>query len=236
MPNPAAPFSTPAAVANYAAGPPQMAPGFADMQRMTAILLAERVPAAGRVLVVGAGGGLELLAFAQTHPGWTFDGVDPSADMLRLAEQTLRPLASRVRLHTGTIDAAPPGPFDGATCLLTMHYVDPAERRRQTAEIHRRLKRGGPLVVVHFSLPADTLSGSRERTLWLTPYAAFAATSGVPREKAEAAPTAVSTHLPILTPEEDEALLHRRLQRRVPLLRRLRLPRLGGECAIGRSV
>jgi tRNA (cmo5U34)-methyltransferase len=206
--NPASPFSTPAAVANYAAGPPRMVPGFADMQRMTAILLAERVPAAGRVLVVGAGGGLELQAFAKAHPGWTFDGVDPSADMLRLAEQTLGPLAPRVRLHEGTIDAAPAGPFDGATCLLTMHYVDPVERLRQTAEIHRRLKPGAPLVVVHFSLPADTPSGSSERTLWLTRYAAFAAASGVPKEKAEAAATAVSTHLHILTPDEDEALLH----------------------------
>lgn len=202
--DPRSPFSNAAAVAHYADGPPRMVPGFADMQRMTAILLAERVPAAGRVLVVGAGGGLELQAFAQTHPGWTFDGVDPSADMLRLAEHTLGALASRVRLHAGTIDAAPAGPFDAATCLLTMHYVDPAERRRQTAEIYRRLKPGGPLVTVDFSLPAP----ADERTLWLTRYAAFAATSGVPREKAAAAATAVSTHLHILTPKEDEDVLH----------------------------
>ncbi len=76
------PFSNVQAVARYAEGPPRIVPGFAGMQRMATLLLAERVPEEGRVLVVGAGGGLELKAFAEAHPGWTFDGVDPAAEML----------------------------------------------------------------------------------------------------------------------------------------------------------
>ncbi len=71
----------------YAEGPPRQVPGFAGLHRMTSMLLAERVPANGRILVLGAGGGLELKALAEDHSGWTFDGVDPSADMLRVAEQ-----------------------------------------------------------------------------------------------------------------------------------------------------
>ncbi len=54
------PFSDPQAVARYAEGPPRLVPGFEHLQRMTTLLLAERVPQAGRVLVLGAGGGLEL--------------------------------------------------------------------------------------------------------------------------------------------------------------------------------
>ena len=43
--------------------------GWADMVRMAELLLAERVPPDGRVLVVGAGGGLELKRFAEAHSG-----------------------------------------------------------------------------------------------------------------------------------------------------------------------
>jgi len=96
-----APFSNPQSVARYAEGPPRSTPGFADLHRMTAILLAERAPQDARVLVLGAGGGLELKALAEAHPGWTFDGVDPAAEMLKQAERTLGQLASRARLHEG---------------------------------------------------------------------------------------------------------------------------------------
>jgi hypothetical protein len=53
-------FADPHAVAKYAEGPPRLVPGFADLQRMAMLLLAESTPQDARVLVVGAGGGLEL--------------------------------------------------------------------------------------------------------------------------------------------------------------------------------
>ncbi len=156
-----------------------------------------------RVLVLGAGGGLEMKAFAQAHTGWTFDGVDPSAEMLKLAERTLGPLATRTCLHQGYIDKAPEGPFDAATCLLTMHFVGLDERRRTAVEIHRRLRPGAPFVVAHLSIP----QGEGERVIWLSRYSAFAAASGVEAEKAETARAAVESRLNILTPEQDEAIL-----------------------------
>src|SRR5687767_6839202 len=94
-------FADPEAVSRYAEGPPRLVPGFADLQRMARLLIAEQAPQGARVLVVGAGGGLELKVFAESQPEWTFDGVDPSAEMLKLAEATLGPLVSRVRLHQG---------------------------------------------------------------------------------------------------------------------------------------
>lgn len=66
--------------------------------------------------------------FAQSYPGWQFDGVDPSAEMLDLAKTTFGPLASRVQLHQGYVEAAPAGPFDVASCLLTLHFTAEAER------------------------------------------------------------------------------------------------------------
>lgn len=196
-------FSDPQAVANYTEGPPRFVPGYNAMLSMAAILLAERAPDDARILVLGAGGGLELTAFAQAQPRWSFDGVDPSAAMLALARQTLGSLAPRARLHQGYVDDAPEGPFDGASCLLTLHFVDTEERRRIASQVRRRLKPRALFVAAHLSAP----NGEEERPLWLSRYSAFLAACGVEPEKAAAARNAVTNHLEILTPAQDEAIL-----------------------------
>ena len=196
-------FSDAAAVARYAEGPPRLVPGFADLQRMAAILLAERAPDDARVLVLGAGGGLELKAFAEAHPGWSFTGVDPARPMLDLAATLLGPLASRVDLLQGYIDDAPGGPFDAGACLLTLHFLAAEERRRTLREVHRRLRPGAPFVVAHASFPQE----DGQRALWLSRYAAFAMASGINPAQAEAGRAAVDRHLHLLKPDEDETLL-----------------------------
>jgi DNA-binding CsgD family transcriptional regulator len=87
--------SDPAAVASYAARTRRSVPGLGVLHRIVEQILAESVPDGGRVLVVGAGGGLELTYLAERHAGWTFDGVDPSAEMLALARVTMGPLSPR---------------------------------------------------------------------------------------------------------------------------------------------
>ncbi|MGO4174376.1 class I SAM-dependent methyltransferase [Bosea sp. TAF32] len=196
-------FSDPQTVARYAEGPPRQVPGFADMQRMAMLLLAERAPDAARVLVLGAGGGLEIKAFAEAQPGWRFDGVDPSAEMLDLARLTLGPLLARADLHHGLIDIAPEGPFDAAACILTLHFVEREERLRTLRQVRRRLKPGAPFAVAHFSFP----QGEGDRNLWLSRYAAFAAASGIVPAQAQKARSMIGERLPILAPEEDEQLL-----------------------------
>jgi tRNA (cmo5U34)-methyltransferase len=198
-------FADPQMVANYTEGPPRFVPGYNSMLSMAAILLAEHARGDARILVLGAGGGLELKAFAQAQPRWTFDGVDPSAAMLKLAKQTLGPLSPRACLHQGYIENAPEGPFDGATCLLTLHFVDAEERLRIASDIHRRLRPGAPFVTAHFSIPA----GDDARPLWLSRYSAFLAASGVEPDKAAAARNAVDGQLSILPPEQDEMILQR---------------------------
>ena len=189
-------FSDPDAVARYAEGPVRQVPGFHAMQRMAALLLAERVPDDGRVLVLGAGGGLELKVFAQAQPGWRFVGVDPSAEMLTLAQATLGALASHVDLVEGYVDAAPDGPFDGAACLLTLHFLAAEERLRTLDALRRRLKPGAPLVVAHHSFAQGD-----DKARWVRRYAAFAGTS------AERAMAGIGTKLPVLDPDDDVALL-----------------------------
>ncbi len=198
-----APFADPKVVARYAEGPPRFVPGFSDLHRMAAILLAERAPRDARVLVLGAGGGLELKAFAEAHAGWTFDGVDPAPEMLKLARHTLGPSASRATLHEGLIDIAPEGPFDAAVCLLTLHFLPADERRRTVIEIHRRLKPGAPFVVAHSSFPQE----EDEKGLWLSRYAAFAVASGANPDNVGKMRAAVEAHLHLLAPEQDATVL-----------------------------
>jgi tRNA (cmo5U34)-methyltransferase len=196
-------FSTSDAVAKYAEGPKRNVPGYSGLLPMTRILLEEHVPSDGRVLVVGAGGGLEVEDLARANPGWTLDGVDPSGPMLELASQRLGPLMSRVTLHEGYVQDAPAGPFDGASCLLTFHFV-PTDQRLPTArEIHRRLKPGAPFVAAHLSVE----DGEGERDLWMSRYAAFLVSSGADPHKAAAAREKVQKELSILSPAQDEAVL-----------------------------
>lgn len=196
-------FSDRERIAHYADGPRRFTPGLDAVHRMAGLLLAERAPDDAHVLVLGAGGGLELKALAQAHVGWRFTGVDPAGPMLDLARETLGGNADRVDLVEGYIDAAPAGPFDAATCLLTLHFLEREDRVRTLREMHRRMKPGAPLVVVHSSFPQDEPARAR----WLARYAAYAVASGADPAQTEQARAAVGASLALLAPEEDEACL-----------------------------
>lgn len=196
-----APFIDPAAVASYAANAPLKVPGLADLHRMVMLLLAEVAPADSHILVVGAGGGMETRAMAEAQPAWRFTGVDPSPAMLDLARQTLGPFADRVDLIEGTIDQAPAGPFDGATCLLTLHHLDRDERVRTLKETRRRLKPGANLVIVEHSASGP----APER--WMTRSVAFGDREGLDWAKAAATGKMMMERLPLLTPAQEEDLL-----------------------------
>jgi tRNA (cmo5U34)-methyltransferase len=85
--------------------------------------------------------------------------------MLKLAAKTLGPLASRVRFTNGLIDDVSSEPFDAATSLLTLPFLDAAERLRTATEVHRRPKPGAPFVVAHFSVPHNSVE---EGERWLS--------------------------------------------------------------------
>jgi len=196
------PFSSPALIASYAIETPRRVPGLADLHRMVTLLLSERGPRAAHILVVGAGGGLELKAMAEAQPDWTFAGVDPSTAMLDLARRTVGSFANRIGLMQGVVADAPLGPFDGATCLLTLHFLDRPERLKTLREIRRRLKPGAFLAVAHHSRPdGDNV----ER--WLSRSVAFSDRTGSDHAMAAASAATMAERLPILPAAEDEALL-----------------------------
>lgn len=196
-------FSDPDAVSRYRRRAEQLVPGLHHLHRMAGLLLAERAPVDARILVLGAGGGMELGVFSQMRPDWRFVGVDPSAAMLDLARSSLGAAASRVAFHEGYIDTAPEGTFDAAVCLLTLHFLPEPERLATLRALHDRLRPGAALVAAHYSFP----NRGADMDTWLTRSAAFAVASGVPQSEAVNNVNALKQRLPFLSPEQDEALL-----------------------------
>jgi len=198
-------FEDPERARAYADGPVRFTPGFSDMHKMVSVLLNEQITNTPTIIVHGAGGGLELAALAGANPAWQFLGVDPAKPMLDEAEARLGSLMSRVTLHHGYIDTAPEGPFDAATSLLTLHFMEPDERVETIRQIVDRLKPGAPFVAVHKSFDQS----EPNRDIWLLRYEAFARASGVDSEMAASARGAVSSMTTALNPEQDIEIMQR---------------------------
>lgn len=198
-------FSNPDAVAQYTDNLVRQVPGVHALHQMASVLLAERVPPDGHVLVLGAGGGMELKAFAEAHPQWRLTGVDPSLEMLGLATSTLGPLAPQVNLVNGYIESVPETDFDGATCLLTLHFLPFEERLRTLRELKRRLKPGAPLVIAHHSVPDD----ADEKLSWFHRWAALISANGIPEDTTHSRADMIASKLPTLSPESEANLLQK---------------------------
>jgi tRNA (cmo5U34)-methyltransferase len=198
------PFDDAGHVAMYAERAAQMVPAYRDIHRLATVLIDEHAPSDARILVLGAGGGLETKTFADARPGWTFDAVDPSAAMLDLAARNLGPQTARVRMHCGYIDDAPPGPFAAATSLLTLHFLPHDQRRHTAAQVRQRLAPGAPFVVAHLSFPQHD---DAERELWVGRHVANLIAAGIDRADVEKARSAITTDVPVLSPEQDRAVL-----------------------------
>lgn len=168
---------------------------------MTGLLLSEQAPKEAHILVLGAGGGLELAALAEARPHWQFTGVDPSRAMLDLAHQATERFANRIVLLEGTVDVTPLELFDGATCLLVLHFLDWSERLETLRKIRRRLRDGAGIVIAHHAPPAD------KRQTWLARSVAFGNRSEWDWERANESGKTISERLPLLAPSAEEDLL-----------------------------
>jgi tRNA (cmo5U34)-methyltransferase len=155
------------------------------------------------VLVLGAGGGQEIKALADAHAGWSFDGVDPSADMLQLANTVIAAHDNRVRLFEGYIEDAPLRPYDAATAILTFHFVAEQQRLETLLQIRKRLKTGAPFIAAHLSFPQS----EPERSKWIARHVAYGLANGTDPAKVESARQAIGTRLSILSPEDDVTMM-----------------------------
>ncbi|KAJ3135573.1 hypothetical protein HK100_002581 [Physocladia obscura] len=174
---------------DYRAGPKDFVPGFSDIHRMVIQLLDEKLKhdQSPRVLVLGAGGGLELKAMADDREAWTFLAIDPSEPMLESAKSFVGAsiAGSRVKWITGYIrdaSAEVHDRCDAGTCLMTLHMIpDNAsdEGKLETLkQIRKRLAPNAPFVVLDNCMdPKDS-----NYLVLLNRYIQFAVGSGVPED------------------------------------------------------
>jgi tRNA (cmo5U34)-methyltransferase len=111
------------------------------------------------LLVVGAGGGAEIERFLPENPDWRLTGVDPSRDMLAVAQAKVERLGlgDRVTLIQGTVETLPTeARFDAATCLFVLHFLPDEEKLALLRGIAARLRPDEPLLVAAGVRPEDT--------------------------------------------------------------------------------
>src|SRR3546814_444007 len=196
-------FFDPSTASSYAEMAERNVPALRELHRMVSLLVGEKTPNDGKVLVLGAGGGLELSAMARLNPGWHFVGVDPSPPMLAQARAQTQEFANRISLHEGYIEDAPRGPFDSATCLLTLHFLSREERVHTLRNICQRLRPGAPFVIVHYSFPNDDSSNAK----WLRRFATYIATSDGRDAGTGITVEARKDRLPVFSPAADVVTL-----------------------------
>ncbi len=127
-------------------------PTYDAMFRMVQSFLRAHVKDEANVLVIGAGGGNEIVTFGKANPTWTFAGVDPSEAMLEVALQKAKNegIEERVSIYTGTIEQIHfKETFDAATCLLVLHFVETIEDKLSLLKtVKELLQPGSPFVLV----------------------------------------------------------------------------------------
>jgi tRNA (cmo5U34)-methyltransferase len=124
------------------------------------------------LLITGAGTGMEICTFGRGSPRWHMIGVDPSGEMLAIAQKKIEEagLSNPVRLFKGYVHDLPEDQlYDGATCILVMHFLpDDGSKLRLLESIGRRLKSGSPLILVDGFGVKDSESFNRTVTAWKT--------------------------------------------------------------------
>lgn len=112
------------------------------------------------LLIVGAGGGQEILSLGQLNQSWRFTGIDPSDSMLAEASLRLKEnsILEQATLLQGTVADLPQGiQYDGATCMLVLHFIQEEQAKLEMLqEIASRLKPGAMFIMA--TLSADPSS------------------------------------------------------------------------------
>lgn len=124
-------------------------------------------PTTHKVLVVGAGGGQELLTLGESFPSAHFTAVDTSKVMLELAAKQIDSLPYALNIEWIDRDLLTLNVkelFDVATCHLVLHFMKDLDQKKALLQkIADSLKENGVLFIS--SINADLISSTFKHQL-----------------------------------------------------------------------
>lgn len=173
-----------------------------------------------RILVVGAGGGEEILRLGLDNPHWSFVGVDTYQPMVELAQRRLAetPVGARSKVHTMAIENLDEKDFDAATCILTAHFVpDDGAKLAFFKAIRTRLKKGAPLAIIDGIGVAGEAQTELQRRIWKR----HAIRNGVAEDVAETNTQNFEKVAVVSAEREEELLTSAGFERLTPIFRGL---------------
>lgn len=172
---------------------------------MTDRLLTVKLPKQADVLIVGAGGGQELVTFGRKHPEWRLTGLDKSVQMLDVARKRLELSGIEADVVEGEVNNLNRERlFNAGTCLLVLHFLkDLKEKREFLRQIADTLEEGGPFFMASMNGDADSESFRWQMQAWKQ----HVLVNGISEEEWEAAVNAIgeSSH-PIPSADVEELL------------------------------
>ncbi|MEN8215849.1 MAG: class I SAM-dependent methyltransferase [Pseudomonadota bacterium] len=127
-------------------------PGYEITHAMVRSILGSILSNKADVLILGSGTGMEFVTLGKDQQGWRFTGVDPSPDMLAIANARVNKqgLGDRVNLVKGFVSDLPEKKqFDAAVSVLVMHFLpDDGAKLAFLKATAARLRPGAPLILV----------------------------------------------------------------------------------------
>jgi ubiquinone/menaquinone biosynthesis C-methylase UbiE len=142
-------------------------PRLLDMSMRHEVLMARRaeiIPRSrGRVLEVGIGSGLNLHFYGDDVT--SVYGIDPSPELLRLAQERANRLAIRVVLHEGVADEIPLDTRSVDTVVMTWTLCSLAAPEAALREVRRVLRLSGQLLFVEHGLAPEPKVAQWQRRL-----------------------------------------------------------------------
>ncbi|MER0469280.1 class I SAM-dependent methyltransferase [Bacillus cabrialesii subsp. cabrialesii] len=178
-------------------------PGYDFLYDMMDRLLTEKLSEREDILVVGAGGGKELVTLGTGHPGWRFTGVDTSGRMLDAARRRMEGMEIQADLIEGDINHLTfDRVFSGATCMLVLHFLRDLNAKRELLKhIADQLQSGAPFLLASINGDVHSSSFQWQMQAWRQHFLA----NGISEEEWEtfAESIGVSTHpIPEIIVEE----------------------------------
>ncbi len=127
-------------------------------------------PTTHKILVVGAGGGQELLTLGKSFPSVHFTAVDTSKVMLEIAAKQIDslPYALTIEwLERDLLSLNSKELFDVATCHLVLHFIKDLDQKRDMLQkIADNLKDNGVLFISSINTDLTSQTFKQELHYW----------------------------------------------------------------------